>query len=511
MKHSDISLFLTMALLSYPTFCADLLTSEEKETLSDIHSQYNSEDKVKLQNRHLTSLMILKERAAYLDALINKNEKIFSLSTNDLTNSLSKGNVKNIDVLYTSIKELSVELEKSRIEREEVSSQLSDTNLAMKALNNELNVLHSKMSHSLQELRKTVYFRIQKERSTPQSISGVVSVKCRTNVSLESCIASPKIKQYVIDELSDQNGIESEDARVVEFNVDDATMNMDGVTSIRASMKVQSPITNNIRNSIDKALGLSSLNITLSSNVPSQFYIDGIYVGEGGNISTTISTGNHSIYASYSGQYQSAIISTDSGSETFHFPFNESNKRKAESSKDSVKVGSVSLEEKTDNSVVTGKESLNAQDKVKVKEVHINKSTPMKKTDDGQPTSSSEILKSDIRQLFIHKSDSMAIFIPIHSKKSHDTYYSDGNLLGRYTFKDASRICHSMGKKSLIATGEIYAELLNKGIVMNTVGMKSSFWLSPGKVITKIDKDLYIKNVGPAAKYSVLCMRFTGS
>jgi hypothetical protein len=499
-----------MALLSYPTFCADLLTSEEKEILSDIHAQYDSEDKVKLQNRHLTSLMILKERAAYLDALINKNEKTFSLSTNDLTNSLSKGNVKNIDVLYTSIKELSVELEKTRIEREEVNSQLSDTNLSMKALNNELNVLHSKMSHSIQELRKTVYFRIQKERSIPQSISGVVSVKCRTNISLESCINLPKTKQHVIEELSEQNGIENEDAKVVEFNVDDATMSMDGVTSIRASMKVQSPITNNIRKSIDKVLGLSSLNITLSSNVPSQFYIDGVYIGEGENISTGISIGSHSIYASYYGQYQSAIISTDSGSETFHFPFNESGKRKTDSNKDSATVGRVNQKETAENSVVAVKGSQKTQSEMKGKEENINKPLPIQKTDNGLP-SSRETLKDDIRQLFIHKTDSMAIFIPTHSKKTDDTYYSDGNLLGRYTFNDASNICHSMGKKSLIATGEIYAELLNKGIVMNTVGMKSSFWISPEKVITKIDKDLYIKNVDATAKYSVLCMRFTGS
>ncbi|UNU27979.1 hypothetical protein GCK65_01855 [Aeromonas hydrophila] len=105
----------------------------------------------------------------------------------------------------------------------------------------------------------------------------------------------------------------------------------------------------------------------------------------------------------------------------------------------------------------------------------------------------------------------MAIFIPTHTVKSNETYYSDGHLLGRYTFDEASKVCHSMGKRALIATGDIYAELLNKGIIMNTVGMKSSFWIAPGKVITKIDKDLYVKDVDVSAKYSVLCMRFTGS
>lgn len=510
MKHSDISLFLTMALFSYPTFCADLLTSEERDTLSDIHSKYNIEGKVKLQNRNLTSLMILRERVESLDILINENEKKFSLSTKDLTNNLSKGNIGNIDVLYSSIKELSAELAKSKVEREEINSQLSDANLSIKAINNDLNVLYLKMSHSLQELRKTIFLRLQREYSIPKDISGVVSVKCRTNVSLETCVSSSKTKQHVIDELLEQNEIESQDAKVFEFNIDDATMNMNGITSIRASMKAQSSIGNNIRKSIDKTLGLSAINITLSSNVPSQFYIDGVYVGEGKSLTTTIPIGSHAIYASYSGQYQSAIISTNNGSDKFHFPFKESRESKAEKTENAFKVGTADQERSMGKSVNTGKEGQKVKADIVSKEVNKKINSPMPDSYDGL-SHSREASKGDIRLLFIHKSDNMAIFIPTHAHKSNDTYYSDGNLLGRYTFDDASSICRSMGKRSLVATGEIYAELLNKGIVMNTVGMKSSFWLSPGKVITKIDKDLYIKNVEPTAKYSVLCMRFTGS
>lgn len=525
MKHSDISLFLTLALFSYPTFCSDFLTSEEKELLSDINSKYKSEDKLKLQNRNLTSLMILKERAASLELLINENEKSFSLSTKDLTTNLSKGHVESIDMLYSSIKELSTELAKSRVERDEVNSQLSDTSLSIKAINNELNVLHLKRSHSLQELRKTIYLRLQREYAIAKDISGVVSVKCRTNVSLESCVSSTKTKQHVIDDLLDQNEIESQDAKVVEFNIDNATMNMNGITAIRASMKIQSSISNNIRKSIDKTLGLSAINIKLTSNVPSRFYIDGVYVGEGESLSTTISIGNHAIYSSYSGQYQSAIVSTNNGSDKFHFPFKEGRGRKTDKTENSVKVGTADQEESMGKSVNIGqagqeekvKKLVNASkdgQKVKAdivgKEVNKKIYSPMPDINDGV-SNLRKASKGDIRQLFIHKSDSMAIFIPTHSHKSNDTYYSDGNLLGRYTFDDASKICHSMGKRSLIATGQIYAELLNKGVVMNTVGMKSSFWLAPGKVITKIEKDLYIKNVEPTAKYSVLCMRFTGS
>lgn len=463
-------LFLTAMISSFSVFGASPLTNEEQNILNDINSKYNYENKIKELNNGLTARIISQEKVVSLSHLIDENEIVFSSSTGMLTESLSKGYAGDIDELYSSIKKVSAELAALKKEREEIVSQIVSDITSIKTINNELTALRSKNTRSLQELRKKILLRLQKNASNPSDITGQVSVKCLTTTTLDSCVSSKKNREFIIEELLERNELESKNTKIIKFNIDDATMALDGSTAIDASMTVQSSISDATRKKVDRALGLSEVGITITSDVQSQFYIDGVFVGEGVSISITVPNGSHGIYVSHSGQHQSAVISTHS-SDTFYFPFN-----KAGSSHDSP----------------AKKATQPALGKAK-----------------ASPPPNEFSLK-DIKLLSIGSSGNMEFLIPTHAQKTSGTFYSGEHLQGVYTFDTASEICHSMGKKSIIASDDMYFQLLTNGNVLSVIGVKASFWITPEDVVTVIDGKLHYKKANAAGKYNVLCMREAG-
>lgn len=466
MNLHPIALFLTATITSLPALGVSPLTPEEQNALNDVNLKYNYENKVKELNDGLTARIILQEKATSLSQLIDENEMVFGSSTKTLAESLSKGDAENVDELYSSIKKVSAELAALKKEREEVVSQIVSDVTSVKTLSNELTALRSKNARSLQELRKTVLLRLQKNASNPSDITGQVSVKCRTTATLGSCVSSKKSREFIIEELLARNELESKNTKIIKFNIDDATMALDGSTTISASMTVQGSISDATRKRVDRALGLSEVSVTIASDVQSQFYIDGMFVGEGLSVSTTVPNGSHGVYVSHSGQHQSAVVSTHSGDE-FYFPFN-------------------------------GGESHGSPAK---------KMTPPAPGKSKISPPSDEISLEDIKPLSIGSSGNMEFFIPTHSQKTAATFYSGEYLQGVYAFDAASQICRSMGKKSSIASEDMYFKLLTNGNVLSVIGVKSSFWIAPENIVTVIDGKLHYKKANAAGRYNVLCMR----
>ncbi len=84
-------------------------------------------------------------------------------------------------------------------------------------------------------------------------------------------------------------------------------MDYDGNVDYKANFNLFVQYNENIDAQIVKEVGVESFNITLISNKPASFFLDGLPVGQGNEISVKVSKGKYAVLAKFEGHQESTI------------------------------------------------------------------------------------------------------------------------------------------------------------------------------------------------------------
>ena len=117
-------------------------------------------------------------------------------------------------------------------------------------------------------------------------------------------------------------------------------MNMRGDLNYKVAMKFKPSYNNKIDEMLNEKLGLKSAMVTLVSNVPADWFVNGVKIGTGKKLFHEIPLGKHGILASYQNQDQSSVENIE-GNGVFNYKFSNVTPAKKTASKPSVVVAEV--------------------------------------------------------------------------------------------------------------------------------------------------------------------------
>ncbi len=92
-----------------------------------------------------------------------------------------------------------------------------------------------------------------------------------------------------------------------QFTVNSASMDFEGNVDYNVSFNLFVQYNEQINAQIMKEVGINSFDIMLVSNKDAVFYIDGLPVGNGNNVSVKVSKGKYSILAKFDDKQESSI------------------------------------------------------------------------------------------------------------------------------------------------------------------------------------------------------------
>ncbi|PSV87117.1 hypothetical protein [Photobacterium leiognathi] len=276
----------------------NIINDEEVLELRKIQRKYDYDKTFQNLNRemslHSARVWTYKNKKNELEEIKNYlSESVISI---DSTSEKTK-----MDELLLAINE------KSKIEKDlnkfsdldskedEIKSKYSNLEKAKKKLNIEKRGLLSKIIE-----------RIHSEiNGTSVSGNYYGAVNCNKNSSIMKCIEKNEfdVKNRIIND----NLFLTEDSIFSKFDITGANLNLDGSLSFNILFSASANFSNKIYKSLNQKLGFELIKISLKSNVPAEWYIDGKLFGKGEQLEAEVPSGSHGIYATYKGKAKSSV------------------------------------------------------------------------------------------------------------------------------------------------------------------------------------------------------------
>ena len=199
-----------------------------------------------------------------------------------------------------------------------------DIDAEIAAGNDAINNKRTEQNKQLFKLKTDIINRLigdlSKSSSTlPVNINGLT--KCSKYQSITECLKESK--SFILTNIFNESPFLNNKSVLLSYKVIDADMDMNGYLNYKVAMKFKPSYNYKIDQLLNERLGLSSAMITLGSNVPADWFINGVKIGTGKELFHEIPLGKHGILASYQSKDKSSVENIE-GNGVFTYAFHSS-------------------------------------------------------------------------------------------------------------------------------------------------------------------------------------------
>ncbi|MGX9462906.1 hypothetical protein ACWXWU_16960 [Shewanella sp. A14] len=319
MRYVSISLALLYLYASNSFAALEVITTSEKQTLKQIENQYDIDtllitvnDKFSQLNKKAYDVEGLKKsiitEKQHYDELIADLPNVIRAKT-ALTETYRK-----IEASIYSVDELTQKVEQD-------SKRLEAEKIEILAEYETINKKRTDKSQQLFKLKTDITDRLitdlSKSSSTlPVNING--STECSKYQSIADCLKESK--SSILSSTRNESPFLNDKSVLLSYEVIDANMNMKGDLRYKVAMQFKPSYNNKIDSMLNEELGLKSAMVTLISNVPADWYVNGTKIGTGKKLFHEMPLGKHGILASYQNQDKSSVENIE-GNGVFNYKF----------------------------------------------------------------------------------------------------------------------------------------------------------------------------------------------
>ena len=338
-RYGSISLALLCLYASNSFAALEVITSSEQQTLNKIENEYdidslliNVNDKFSQLNKKAYDVEGLKKTIASeqlrYDALIDGLPDAIRSKT-------------SLPDTYKQIEESVILVDELTQKAEEDSKRLESEKVEILSEYEKINKQRASKSQQLFKLKTDITNRLiadlSKSSSTlPVNING--STECSKYQTIAACLKESQ--SSIVSNTRNESPFLNDKSVLLSYEVIDANMNMRGDLNYKVAMKFKPSYNNKIDEMLNEKLGLKSAMVTLVSNVPADWFVNGVKIGTGKKLFHEIPLGKHGILASYQNQDQSSVENIE-GNGVFNYKFSNVTPAKKPSSKPSVVVAEV--------------------------------------------------------------------------------------------------------------------------------------------------------------------------
>ncbi|MEZ9177573.1 hypothetical protein [Vibrio kanaloae] len=303
MKFSLLLLVGGVALGGFPPLALsaeiELMTSSERVQLDKVKAQHAYESRYELLNLRLS------EHSSrvweYVSKQTDYNDLQMYLQNKILSVDLSENEAEAINDLKKVINA------KNQLEQELSSySNLEEEYKTIKDQFTQLEDEKTVYNSEKRALLDSVVSRVKSEIKH-SSIKGEFSgtTQCLKNQSITSCLSSrqPQIQSAIIN---DQLFLDNSSVFKV-YDVINASLDLTGQLRYQVRYEASPMFSKDIYYQLNEKFGFETIEITLSSNVEAEWYVDGRMVGQGRSVKVDVTDGSHGILATYQGHSQSSV------------------------------------------------------------------------------------------------------------------------------------------------------------------------------------------------------------
>lgn len=383
-RYGSISLALLCLYASNSFAALEVITKSEKQTLNQIETEYDIDsllisvnDKFSQLNKKAYDVEGLKKAIASEQQ--RYDELIEGLPDAIRTKITLPNTYKQIEESVTLVDELTQKAEQDSLrleaEKEEILSEYETINKQRATKSQQLFKLKTDITNRL-------IADLSKSSSTlPINING--STECSKYQTIADCLKESK--SSILSSTRNESPFLNDKSVLLSYEVIDANMNMKGGLQYKVAMKFKPSYNNKIDEMLNEELGLKSAMVTLVSNVPADWFVNGVKVGTGKKLFHEIPLGKHGILASYQDQDQSSVENIE-GNGVFNYKFNNVRTEKTPSSQ----TPSVVAEVPKGILKPTAKATPKTADKPKAKYTLFSDQTSIKLSDEDAKKTSSD-------------------------------------------------------------------------------------------------------------------------
>ena len=321
-RYGSFSLALLCLFASNSFAALEVINSEEERKLAQIEEQYDIDallisvnNKFTQHNKKAFDIeelvdKIENEKQSYETLISELPQKILAKDNMPLVYRQIEATVNNIDELETHSIEGAAALEK---ENAEILAEYE-------AINKQRTEQSQKLFKLKTDITNRIIGDLSKSSSTfPVAING--STECSKYQSIADCLKESK--SFILTNTRNESPFLNDKSVLLSYEVVDANMNMHGNLNYKVSMKFKPSYNNKIDQLLNEKLGLTSAMITLVSDVPADWYINGTKIGTGKKLFHEIPLGKHGILASYQSKDKSSVENIE-GNGVFNYNFGNS-------------------------------------------------------------------------------------------------------------------------------------------------------------------------------------------
>ncbi|MCW8327964.1 hypothetical protein MD588_04015 [Photobacterium sp. SDRW27] len=293
---------------SFATHATSLLTDSETEQVKQIKAQFTNTAELKELTKISSSIFTLTSQTETLQSSITKDKQLYLEYQAKLSEEMLSGTDEQTDFYFGAMKKTSKKIKQNQQKIKQNTETVKQHNNKIVLLNESLRESKKIYNDKLNAIKASVTSRLKKEFANPISISISGKTQCSPYQSIRTCFENKQTTSKLIrDAIETRFGQISITSTTNQFNVDSALMDYDGNVDYQASFNLFVQYNEQIDAQIVKEVGVESFDIKLLSNKPASFYMDGLPVGSGNNVTVKVSKGKYAILAKFDGRQESSI------------------------------------------------------------------------------------------------------------------------------------------------------------------------------------------------------------
>ncbi|ELR63550.1 hypothetical protein C942_03566 [Photobacterium marinum] len=301
--------FLIASILApFTSHATSLLTEAEAKQVKQVRAQYSNTTELKELAKVNSSIFTLSSQTEKLKSTILREKQLYQEYQQKLSNEMLSGTEEKTDFYFDAMKKASKRIKQSQKQIQHNQKQLKHHNEKIALLNEALRESKEIYNNKLSSLKDNVVNRLKKEFSNPLPMTIAGKIKCSPYQSIRACFENKQTTSKLINKaIEDHFGQLSITSSNNNFQVKSALMDYDGNVDYRANFNLFVQYNENIEAQIIKEIGVESFSIHLLSNKAASFYVDGLPVGTGSDISVKLAKGKYAILARFDGHQESTI------------------------------------------------------------------------------------------------------------------------------------------------------------------------------------------------------------
>jgi hypothetical protein len=294
--------------VSFCTQATPLLTKAEQEQVSSVREQFNDTAELQKLTKVNSSIFTLTNQTSQLKASIVNERKAYQEYQQKLSEEMLSGTEENTNYYFESMKKTSNKIKTSNDTIHKNTALVTQYNAELEQLNHSIRQSKNVYNDKLTAIKNSVVTRIKTEFSKPLPIKIEGKIKCSPYESIRACFESKQTTSKLVnDAIESHFGQIDITSSTNQFTVNSASMDFEGNVDYNVGFNLFVQYNEQINAQIMKEVGINSFDIVLVSNKDAVFYIDGLPVGNGNNVSVKVSKGKYSILAKFDDKQESSI------------------------------------------------------------------------------------------------------------------------------------------------------------------------------------------------------------